>query len=432
MRYPKARHVRVVVGAVVLALALSGCTLLDAANRWVASPDMSTEPFWCNPTPGTPLSASDCQVFSAELDIASLTAFAHDHAAQAIAGGATTTGYVAGSGAPFTFLAPRTTFDYRTPDTLIYDGTGAAAQVAALEWNVNSGATAPDGFPGSNDVWTSVGGGVWQLRVWILRPFQNEVDVFADTHPCLGPDGGIYSLTDPCYASTHPDPLQILVSNDDGYSAPGIDAAVNAMLALPNVNVTVSAPGTDKSGTGGSTSPDPLTATLKTTASGHPAWAVAGFPADSVRYALNTLKVNPDLIVTGINNGQNLSLPVIGISGTVGAARTAARVSIPAVAVSQGLGTPDDFPSGAVALTNWVDRFLLGRAGPPLNETVVNVDVPTCGATGSIRGTLVLPAATSFTGAFGTSNCASTATGFTTDVQGFTNGYITETSIGNG
>ncbi len=426
------RYLRVIAGVVALAFASSGCTLLGAANRWVASPTTSDEPFWCTPTPGTPLGTSDCQVFSAQLDVASLTAYAHDHASQAVADGATTTGYVAGLGAPFTFAAPPSTFDYRHPDTLLYDGIGSSAQVAALEWNVSSGATPPDGFPGTNDVWTSLGGGIWQLKVWILRPFQNEVNVFAASHPCLGAIGGTYSLTDACYTSTHPDKLEILVSNDDGYNAPGIDAAVNALLALPNVHVTVSAPATDKSGTGGTTSPDPLTATLKTTISGHPAWAVDGYPSDSVRYALNKLKVNPDLVVSGINNGQNLSLPVIGISGTVGAARTAARASIPTVALSQGVGTPDDFPSGAVAMTNWVDRFLLGRAGPPLNETVVNVNIPTCGATGSIRGTLVLPAATSFSGAFGASNCGSTATGFTTDVQGFVNGYITETSIGTG
>ncbi len=378
------------------------------------------------------LSAQDCQTFSLELDVATSVAYFHDHAASAIANGATTTGYVAGVGAPFTFKAPPTTFDFRLPDTLLYDGVSPTAQVAGLEWNVKSGSLPPDGFPGSNDVWTYVGSATWQLRVWILRPFQNEPDVFASGHPCLAGGGPIYNLSDPCYTSTHTVPLQILVSNDDGYNAPGIDATVNGLLAFTNVHITVSAPATNESGTGGSTSPDPLTATLKTTLTGYPAWSVNGFPADSVRYALNTLKVNPDLVVTGINNGQNLSLPIIAISGTVGAARVAARVSIPTVALSQGLGTPDDFPTGVTAMTNWVTRFLLGRAGPPLSETVVNVNIPTCGTTGSIRGTLVLPAATSYSGAFGPVNCGSTATGPTTDVEGFNNGYVTETSIGNG
>jgi 5'-nucleotidase len=420
------------VSVVALAFAASGCTFRPFANRWAASPGTLDEPFWCTPTPGTALGASDCQALSSQLDFATLFAFAHDDAAQAIAHGATTTGYVAGVGAPFTFVAPTSTFDYHSPDTLLYDGTGPGAQVAGMEWNVSSGAAAPAGFTGANDVWTNEGGGVWQLRVWVLRPFQNEPNVFASTHPCLAAGGPVYSLTDACYTSTHPRLLQILVSNDDGYNAPGIDAAVNGLLALPDVHLTISAPATNESGTGGSTSPDPLSATLKTTKSGQPAWAVDGFPADSVRYALNTLHANPDLVVSGINNGQNLSLPIIAISGTVGAARTAARQSIPTVALSQGFGSPDDFPSGAAALTDWVTRFLLGRAGPPLNQSVVNVNIPTCGATGPIRGTLVLLAATSSTGAFDAQNCGSTATGFTTDVGGFVNGFVTETSIGTG
>lgn len=336
-----------------------------------------------------------------------------------------------GVGAAFTFSAPPGVFDYRTPDTLLYDGTAGTAQVAGLEWNVNSGATAPSGFIGPNDTWTNEGGGVWQLRVWMLRPFQNEPNVFASTHPCLAVGGPIYDTTDSCYTSTHTFPLQILVSNDDGYNAPGIDYAVNALIAMPGVNVTVSAPATDKSGTGGSTSPDPLTADKLTTLSGYTAWAVNGFPADSVRYALETLHVNPDLLVAGINNGQNLG-PIIPHSGTVGAARVGGRASIPSVALSQATGTPDDFPSGVIAMKNWINRFLLGRAGPPVFQSVVNINIPTCTSGGSIRGTLVEPVATSAAGIISPQNCLSTATGFTDDTSAFLNGFITESSIGNG
>jgi 5'-nucleotidase len=426
------RYLRFVAFGMALLVVSSGCTLLQDANRWAASPGTLAEPFWCDPSGGTTLNAADCQTLSAQLDAASLFAYEHDHASEAIAAGATSTSYVTGVGAPFQFTAPTSTFDYRSPDTLLYDGTLPTSQVAGLEWNVDSGASAPAGFAGPNDVWTNEGGGFWQLRVWILRPFQNEPNVFASTHPCLAAGGPVYSLTDSCYTSTHTYPLQILVSNDDGYNAPGIDAAVNALYLLPGgVHVTVSAPDSNQSGTGGSTSPDPLSAVLSTTLSGKPAWAVHGFPADSVRYALKTLHVNPDLLVSGINNGQNVTLPIIAISGTVGAARAGGRASIPAVALSQALGTPDDFPSGVIAMTDWIDRFLFGRAGPPLFQSVVNVDIPTC-TSGSIRGTLVLPAATSSTGAFGAQNCSSTATGFTNDLQAFVNGYVTETSIGNG
>ena len=127
-----------------------------------------------------------------------------------------------------------------------------------------------------------------------------------------------------------------------------------------------------------------------------PRQAVNGFPADSVLYALNTMHLNPDLLVSGINDGQNIG-PFIPLSGTVGAARVGGRDSIPAVAVSQGFGSPPDFPSGVTALLDWLDEFLLGRAGPPLFQSVVNINVPTC-VTGSIRGTVEVPAATSANG----------------------------------
>lgn len=428
------RSLRLVAFAAALVVVSSGCALLQNANRYAASPGTLSEPFWCAPTGGgTALSTADCQALSAQLDLATDFAVLRDHASVAIAEGATSSPYVTGVGAAFTFAAPPSTFDPRSPDTLLYDGTDPGAQVAGLEWNVASGASAPAGFVGPNDTWTDEGGGVWQLRVWMLRPFQDENNVFASTHPCLAAGGPIYSVTNSCYTSTHPLPLEVLVSNDDGYNAPGIDAAVNGLLAMPRVHVTVSAPATNKSGTGGSTSPDPLTANHLTTLSGYAAWAVDGFPADSVRYALNTLHLNPDLIVSGINNGQNLSKNIIGISGTVGAARVGARASIPAVALSQALGDathPDDFPSGVVAMTDWVNRFLLGRAGSQVLQPLVNVNIPTC-ITGSIRGTLTEPAATSSTGAFSAQDCTSTATGpFATDIDAFLNGFVTETSIG--
>ena len=81
-------------------------------------------------------------------------------------------------------------------------------------------------------------------------------------------------------------PLRVLVSNDDGVRAPGIDALVKALRKLPKVTVTVVAPAANQSGTGGKTTPGALTATRTTTKSGYPAIAVKGFPADSVNYAL--------------------------------------------------------------------------------------------------------------------------------------------------
>ena len=78
------------------------------------------------------------------------------------------------------------------------------------------------------------------------------------------------------------------MTNDDGVGAPGIDAMVEALEALPDVDVDVIAPADDQSGTGLSTSAVPPIATIATTQSGHRATAVHGFPADAVLFAQRT------------------------------------------------------------------------------------------------------------------------------------------------
>jgi 5'-nucleotidase len=423
------RRWRFVLAACALVVT-SACTFSQQALRYSAAPGTVSEPFWCAPQSGTALSVADCERVSAQLDLATFFAYTHFHASDALAAGAKGSAYQAGVGAAFEFRGPSATFDATHPDTLLYDGTAPKAQVAGLEWNVVS-TSAPAGFAGDNDTWTNEGNGVWRLRAWGLRPFQNQVSVFAATHPCLATSGPIYDITNACYTTTHPRPAEVLVSNDDGFNAPGIDTAVEALRALPALHVTVSAPATNQSGAGAKTTPGGVSATLQHTLHNYPAWAVNGFPADSVLYALGTLHLNPDLVVAGINNGQNIG-PLINISGTVGAARVGGTHAIPSVAVSQGLGSPPDFPSGANALISWVTRFLLGRVGPSQFQTVVNINVPTC-TSGSIRGTVVVPTATDAMGRpFNPSNCTSTVTNFADDMDAFLNGFISESSIGNG
>ena len=79
-------------------------------------------------------------------------------------------------------------------------------------------------------------------------------------------------------------------------------------------------------------------------------------------------------------------------------------------------------------MLRWVRDFLLGRVGPPQNEWVTKINIPTC-PTGSVRGTAVLPLATSGN-PFAPVDCLSTKTVFTDDIDGFVNGYVTVTSIG--
>ncbi|MGZ8766158.1 MAG: 5'/3'-nucleotidase SurE [Acidimicrobiia bacterium] len=225
-------------------------------------------------------------------------------------------------------------------------------------------------------------------------------------------------------------PLSVLVTNDDGYDAPGLEAVVNELLALPGVTVTVVAPATNQSGTGGETTPTPVTGTKSQTLNGFPAVAVEGFPADAVVYALeDVLKQKPDLVVSGVNEGPNFG-PLATVSGTVGAAEKAASVGIPAIAASQGLGDPfPDYASGAKIVSGWVAAHRNELATGDASVVVLNLNVPTCSA-GTLRGVKQVPPAPTLDGAtVGTVDCSSTATAPKTDTAAFGDGFASVTSL---
>ena len=227
---------------------------------------------------------------------------------------------------------------------------------------------------------------------------------------------------------TAPKPLTILVTNDDGYNAPGINTVVQALRALPRVTVEVVAPATNQSGTGSKTTAGTLATIRVKTLSGYPAIAVKGYPADTIRVALRQLHLHPDLVVSGINFGENLG-PVLDLSGTVGAARAAAAQGIPAVAASQGLGNPVAFSVTAEAVTKWItgNRSKLTVSTTP-KKTIVNINGPSCGTTGSPRGTVnVAPAATG--NPLPTPDCSSTAIDPADDVTALSEGYIVVDSV---
>jgi 5'-nucleotidase len=191
-------------------------------------------------------------------------------------------------------------------------------------------------------------------------------------------------------------PLRILVSNDDGYAAPGITQLVDALTAMPDVEVVVVAPDGNRSGSGGQTTPGGTTGTDVTMANGRAAVAVTGFPADAVIYALDVLGEEPDLVVSGVNEGQNLG-PLVDISGTVGAARAAALRGIPALAVSQGLGNPEpDYASAVDEAIAWIEEHRDDLAAATAGS-VVNINVPTCG-NGELAEVIEVPSATDAAG----------------------------------
>jgi 5'-nucleotidase len=216
----------------------------------------------------------------------------------------------------------------------------------------------------------------------------------------------------------------VLVTNDDGVAAPGIDALTEALETLDGVQAVVVAPAQNQSGTGGKTSPTPPTAQPAQTASGHAATAVNGFPADAVLYGLDTvLYTPPDLVVSGINRGQNVG-PLMDVSGTVGAARAAAQRGIPAIAVSQALTDPMDYDAGVAAVLDWIRSHRDDLAGATAGG-VVNINAPTC-PDDAVRGTADVPAATDFAGRdpLGAIDCAGTGTNPVDDVDALLHGFV--------
>ncbi|MEZ5247022.1 MAG: 5'/3'-nucleotidase SurE [Acidimicrobiales bacterium] len=219
-----------------------------------------------------------------------------------------------------------------------------------------------------------------------------------------------------------PEPLLVLVSNDDGVDAPGIDAVVEMLIARGDVEVVVVAPDGNRSGSSDTTTEDgEVTAVEATTASGYPAVAVSGFPADAVIHALDVMGIEPDLVISGINEGANIG-PFSELSGTVGAARTGARAGYPALAASSGLGEPVDFPAGAAAVSDWLDDNIEALRDDPA-AFVESLNIPSC-AEGEVRGVLEVPTATDFAGRDAlASDCLSEATDAADDVDAFNFGY---------
>ena len=166
--------------------------------------------------------------------------------------------------------------------------------------------------------------------------------------------------------------MKILLTNDDGYLAPGIRALFNALKSKHDV--TMAAPDREKSAVGhGITLNTPLK--HKKVRLGHHdvVHAVAGNPADCVKLALfDICDGTPDLVLSGINAGSNTGVN-INYSGTVGAAREATINKIPAIAVSIQHGDTMDF-DGVAAYTASILEKAMGLDLPP--GVFLNINAP--------------------------------------------------------
>jgi len=166
--------------------------------------------------------------------------------------------------------------------------------------------------------------------------------------------------------------MKILISNDDGYQAPGIVALYEALKDLADVAVV--APEINNSAKSNAlTLHSPLTVT--TAANGFR--VVNGTPADCVHIALTgLLGYRPDLVVSGINNGANMGDDTI-YSGTVGAAMEGFLFGIPAIAFSQvekGWGHLDAAAAKAREMVSqMLQQQLVGNKPWLLNVNVPNL-----------------------------------------------------------
>lgn len=164
--------------------------------------------------------------------------------------------------------------------------------------------------------------------------------------------------------------MRILISNDDGYFAPGIEAL--AAVARAFGEVTVVAPERDRSGASNSLTLDrPLS--VRVAASGF--LYMNGTPTDCVHVAITGLfDHKPDLVLSGINDGANMGDDTI-YSGTVAAAMEGYLLGVPSIAFSLAQRGQEHLSTAASVAQDLLERL---TRRPPPGPMLLNVNVPAC------------------------------------------------------
>ena len=182
--------------------------------------------------------------------------------------------------------------------------------------------------------------------------------------------------------------MRILLTNDDGYHAPGLKV-LEAIAATISDDVWTVAPADEQSGAGHSLT---LTRPIRVRKHGDKRYAVAGTPTDAVMMALAKIMKDtpPDLILSGVNRGANLAEDVT-YSGTVSAAMEGALAGVRSIALSQAYareGLGDIVPFDAASA--WGERVLRPLLDAPLApRTLVNINFPALPA-GGVLGVRVV------------------------------------------
>ena len=168
--------------------------------------------------------------------------------------------------------------------------------------------------------------------------------------------------------------MRILISNDDGYLAPGLAALVKACEGLGHIDVV--APEQNASGTSNAlTLGRPLSVFEARGIGVHGFRAVNGTPSDCVHVALTgLLDQRPDLVLSGINNGANMGDDTL-YSGTVAAAMEGYLFGIPSIAFSQGEKGWGELDAAAAAARSVIDHVLASGALADA-PWLLNVNIP--------------------------------------------------------
>ena len=177
--------------------------------------------------------------------------------------------------------------------------------------------------------------------------------------------------------------MKVLLTNDDGIQATGLNELRRALLALPDVELAVIAPDSNRSASARSiTTRSPLWVEEIEFEDGTTGFATDGTPVDCVRFAaLGLIGFEPELIVSGINHGANLG-DDITYSGTVAAALEGVVLGLPAIAVSQQSRSARWTSASAGSSTSRRRRRFTARLVERLAErpistgTLLNVNCP--------------------------------------------------------
>jgi len=169
----------------------------------------------------------------------------------------------------------------------------------------------------------------------------------------------------------------ILVTNDDGYEANGLDALVCALKELENVRVVVVAPASEKSACGHSLT---LTRPLRFVGIDDDFFKLDdGTPSDCVYLALSTMfeNIKPDLLISGINRGSNMGEDIT-YSGTAAGAMEGVLHDIPSIAISQVMDFSN--PSGDFTLAQKTIRKIVTKVQegtfPLPKREFLNINIP--------------------------------------------------------